>query len=86
MDIVNEIKSYSEDKIVLGSKRTIKYLKLGKISKVYVANNVPEEVLEDLKYYASLSNIEVKETNLSNVEIGIVLKKPFKVSVIGILK
>jgi len=86
MSIADEIRSYPRDKIIIGSRRTIKYLKLGKISKIYLANNVPEDILEDISYYAKLANAEVKKTDMSNVELGILLKKPFKISVIGILK
>jgi len=86
MSIADEIKSYPKEKMIIGSRRTIKYLKLGKISKVYLASNVPEDILEDIAYYAKLVNVEVKKTDLSNVELGILLKKPFKISVIGILK
>jgi len=86
MGVVDEIKSYQKEKIIIGSKRTIKYLKLGKISKVYLAKNVPKELLEDISYYARLSNVVVEQTDLSNAELGILLKKPFKISVIGILK
>lgn len=86
MGIVEELRSYDKEKVILGSKRTIKYLKLGKISKVYVARNVPEDILEDIQYYALLSKVEVKKLEASNEELGVILKKPFKVSVIGILK
>jgi len=86
MSIADEIRSYQKEKMIIGSRKTIKYLKLGKIIKVYLANNVPEDILEDIIYYARLANAEVKKTDLSNVELGILLKKPFKISVIGILK
>lgn len=75
-----------KEKIVLGSKRTIKYLKLGKISKVFLSKNAPEEIREDIKYYSKLGNIEVEELELNNEELGAILKKPFKVSVLSILK
>jgi len=86
MGIADEIKSYQKEKMVIGSKRTIKYLKLGKISKVFVAKNVPKDLLDDISYYAKLSNATVEQADLSNTELGILLKKPFKISVIGILK
>lgn len=75
-----------KEKIVIGSKRTIKYLKLGKIEKVFISKNAPEDFKKDIIYYAKLGNVEVEELNYTNEEVGNLLKKPFKVSVISILK
>ncbi|MEM4841533.1 MAG: 50S ribosomal protein L30, partial [Nanopusillaceae archaeon] len=62
------------------------YLKLGKISKVYIASNTPKEIVEDIEYYSKLSNIEIKKLDLTNEELRVILKKPFKISVVSILK
>ncbi|MEM1634420.1 MAG: ribosomal L7Ae/L30e/S12e/Gadd45 family protein [Nanopusillaceae archaeon] len=86
MNIVDELRNYDKDKIILGTKRTLKYLKLGKISKVYIASNTPKEIVEDIEYYSKLSNIEIKKLDLTNEELRVILKKPFKISVVSILK
>ena len=74
------------DKLVIGSRRTLKYLKLGKIAKVFVAKNAPEDIKSDIEYYAKLSNTDVVILDLNNEELGAALKKPFKVAVVSLLK
>jgi len=89
MDVIEEIRRLmltQPEKLVIGSRRTIKYLKLGKVSKVFIAKNAPEDIRSDIEYYAKLGNVEVINVNLNNEELGAVLKKPFKVAVLSVLK
>jgi len=89
MDPINELRILminSPEKIVIGSKKTIKYLKLAKIGKVFLSKNVPEDIKSDIEYYSKLSNVEVIQLDLSNEELGSILKKPFKVAVVSVLK
>lgn len=67
-------------KVILGSKETIRNLKLGKGKLVIVAKNAPDEIMEDVKYYAKLSNIPVYIYNGSSVKLGAVCGKPFTVA------
>ncbi|AAR39033.1 NEQ179 [Nanoarchaeum equitans Kin4-M] len=86
MDI-NEIRRHvMEGKAVIGTNKTLKLLKLGQLSAVVLAKNVPDYIKEDIEYYAKLSNIPVIQVDLFNDELGAALKKRFKVSVVGILK
>ena len=78
-------KLFKEDKLVLGSTATFKKIKLGKISKVFVSKNCPEQVKKDLDYYANIGNIEIVNVAMTNEEIGVLCKKPFFISVIGVL-
>jgi len=89
MDPINELRVLminSPEKLVIGSRRTIKYIKLAKVQKVFLSRNVPDDVKSDIEYYAKLSNVEVIRLDLSNEELGSILKKPFKVAVVSILK
>ena len=43
--------------VTLGSEKSIQSLKLGKGQLVVVAANAPKEILEDVEYYANLSEI-----------------------------
>ena len=89
MNPVEEIKMLmlnQPDKLVIGSRRTLKYLKLGKLQKVFIAKNAPEDIKSDIEYYAKLSNVEVVSLPLDNEELGAALKKPFKVAVLSVLK
>ncbi|MFC1691495.1 ribosomal L7Ae/L30e/S12e/Gadd45 family protein [Nanoarchaeota archaeon] len=72
--------------IVFGTERTLKLLKLSKIQKVFLASNCPDLVRTDIHYYSELSSTEIVELAYPNDELGTICKKPFSVSVIGLLK
>ena len=65
--------------VILGSKRTIQSLKLGKGKLVGMASNIPEDLKEDIEYYAKLSEIPVYTHEGTSVELGSVCGKPFTV-------
>jgi large subunit ribosomal protein L30e len=83
---VEEIKeALTKKKVVIGTIATIKKIKLGAIAKVYMSNNCPEDVKEDIERYAKFDNIEVAVLDKNNEELGIVCRKPFMISILGIL-
>lgn len=83
---VEEIKNnLKTDKLVIGTDKTVKLLKLGKLAKVFVAENTAELVENDLDYYSKINNVEVSKLNIDNEELGVLCKKPFSISVIGLL-
>ncbi len=83
----DEIKNnLGNKKLILGTERIIKALKNGSIAKVFLSLNCPDSVKQDIKYYAGLSKTEIEELTLPNDELGVLCKKPFSVSVLGILK
>ena len=82
-DIVKNIKT---GKLLIGSKQTIKALRKGEITKVFLASNCPEMIVDDLTHYCDLASVAVEKLNVACDELGTVCKKPFLVSVIGLLK
>ncbi|MBR9690732.1 hypothetical protein GOV08_03530 [Candidatus Woesearchaeota archaeon] len=85
--VVEEIrKLVEENKAVIGTEKTIKELRTGRISKVFIAQNTNEEVKADLKKNSKISGIEVVELEIKNDEFGTICKKPFPISVLGRLK
>ncbi|MDI3484536.1 MAG: large subunit ribosomal protein L30e [Methanobacteriaceae archaeon] len=66
--------------VILGSKKSIQNLKLGKGKIVIIAENAPEDIKDDVEYYARLSNIPVYVYKGSSVELGSVCGKPFTVT------
>ncbi len=72
-------------KIVIGSKNTIKLLKLGSLKYVVISSNVAENIRQDVEYYSRLSNIPIIVFPGSNRELGTILGKPFSVAVMGII-
>ncbi|MBL7056287.1 ribosomal L7Ae/L30e/S12e/Gadd45 family protein [Candidatus Woesearchaeota archaeon] len=72
--------------VIIGTEKTLKNLKLGKVDKVIASSNCSEKVFEDLEYYSDLSQAEVIKSNFSNEELGVMCKKPYSISVLSILK
>ncbi len=86
-DVIDEIRKIIKDqKAVVGTKEVIKNLKLGKITKVYVTTNCPEDVKEDIMHYADISKAEVVQLKQPNDELGVLCKKPYSISVLGLVK
>jgi large subunit ribosomal protein L30e len=86
-DELSEIKNAIKGKkIMIGTDKTIKALKLGKLSKVFLASNASEGVMEKIERYSKLTNTKVIKLKIQNDELGSVCKKPFSISVLSILK
>ncbi len=84
---IQEIKKYlNTDKVVFGSERAIKMLRAGKLKKVFMSRNLKQETAEDIRKYSQLSGVKAIALNYPNDELGILCKKPFSISVVGILK
>ncbi|MBW2999621.1 ribosomal L7Ae/L30e/S12e/Gadd45 family protein [Candidatus Woesearchaeota archaeon] len=82
-----EIKKLMEtDRLVKGTKLTLKNLKLGKLEKIFVTSNCPAEVKEDIKHFSDLAKVKVVQLDITNEELGIVCKRPHLISVLGVLK
>ncbi len=82
---ISELKKLLKtDKIILGTDRTLKLLKLGTADRVFLSSNCPEEVKKDIEYYAKLSNVPLIHLKQPNDELGILCKKPYPVSVLSV--
>ena len=76
----------SEKKVIVGSKRTIKAIKLGKIEKVFLSSNCLPKAKDDIKQYSKLSKATVSQLRYPSDELGVLCKKPYSISVLGLLK
>ncbi len=84
---MEEIKKLLDsDKMILGLKRTMKNLKKSKVGKVILASDCPEGFKEDIEYYGKFANVVIEKATMPCDELGTICKKPFPVTVIGILK
>ncbi len=85
LELENEIKSLVKSgKVILGLRKSLKAIKLGKARAVMVASKIPKELDDDIRYYAKLGNIPVITYPKTSVDLGLVCGKPFPVSVIAI--
>ncbi len=87
VDYAWEIKKLQEQKkAILGTDRTVKLLRVGKVKKIFLASNAPRELKEDLAHYNLVSPIEVIELAYAVDELGTICKRPFPVAAIGVLE
>ena len=71
---------------IVGTERTVKGLRTGKIQKVLLSSNCPAKVEKSITYYAQMSGAEMHKLEYPNDELGIICKKPFSISVLAFLK
>lgn len=84
-DAISEIKKgIKEKKVVIGTEQAIKQLKLGKLQKVFLTSNCPQSVRKDIAHYSKLSSCKTEVLSVPNDELGVVCKKQFSISVLGI--
>lgn len=84
---IDELKKViGTDKAIIGTDRTMKALKTGKLAKVYEAKNISQKVKQDIEYYSEHSKTKIVETELTNEELGVICKKTFSISLLGVTK
>jgi len=79
-------KIVQKHKVIFGSTEVIKKLKQGRISKVYIASNLPKDVEDDIMHNASISKTEVEKMGMPNYELGLIFKRVHPVLALGIMK
>ena len=79
-------KLLTEKKLVIGRDLTLKGLYKGKLGRVMMASNCSDKLRGSLAKYCNQSKVDCIEMKQSGDELGIMCKKPFSISVIGILK
>jgi len=83
--MLDELRNALKEKnVIIGSKRTIKYLKLGNVKIIVLANNCPEEIRKDIEYYAKLSNLKIENFDGTAKQLGTVCGKPFPIATLAI--
>jgi len=86
-DVSVEIrKLLGEKRLVIGTERTMKMVRQGRLAKVYLSSNCPPKLKEDLNRYCGMGSIECQELPVANEELGVWCKKPFAISILGVLK
>ena len=72
-------------RVIIGSRKTLKYVKLGRVKVVVAASNLPTDLKSDLEYYARLSGIPIVVFPGTNYDLGTAIGKPFSVAMLGIM-
>ncbi len=73
------------EKLVLGTDRTLKAVRQGRVARILLAKNAPSSLRESLDRCQRFSSFELEVSPLTNDELGTLCKKPFSVAVIAIL-
>jgi len=84
MDL-NKLKDeLAKDNVVIGSKKTIKYLKNNKLKLILLAENCPENIRKDIKSYVKINKIEIQNYDGTAKQLGIFCGKPFSIATLGV--
>lgn len=78
---INELKKeLKTEKPIIGFEEAVKNLKNDKIAKIYVAINCHN--IEELKTLCQKFEVPLVELKEDNIELGVICKKPFSISVL----
>ncbi len=81
---MKDLKAKLQDgKTIIGKERVLKHLREKGLVKVFMANNCPKDLKEDLVHFAQLAKVPVIELALSNEELGLFCKKNFFIAVLA---
>lgn len=84
---VKELREFIKaEKVVIGTDRTLKMLRTSKLSKVFLSSNSATDVKNTVTTLCALGSAELVQMENTNEEIGEICKKPFSISLIGILR
>jgi large subunit ribosomal protein L30e len=83
--MIDELRNaLNEKKVIIGSKQSMKNLKLKNVKLVIVANNCPENIKKDIDYYSKLTGIKVEKFDGTAKQLGVLCGKPFSIAVLAI--
>lgn len=92
--MVNDNKTTSEElkkiikkgNLVIGTELSIKKLKTGAIEKLFYTHNCPAKLKAEIEHYSKINKTEIEELEVNNEELGVLCKKPFSITVLGLAK
>ena len=76
-------KAVRDQKIIVGAKQTLRALKVGKVAKIFLAANCPDDLRKGILHYARLAKVEVEPLSQASDEVSLLCKKTFLVSVVS---
>lgn len=78
--MISKLKEALKDKkLIFGTERTLKGLKLGEINTVFLASNCSEKIRDEIKKY----DVEVIELEEPSEEIAMICKRPNPIAVLS---
>ncbi|MHA1478446.1 MAG: 50S ribosomal protein L30e [Promethearchaeota archaeon] len=86
-DVDTNIKvAYKTGKMLYGKAQVLRQIRQDPFKMIIIANNCPDELVIQLRYYNSLinNNIFIHRYKGSSWDLGLALGKPYMISVLGI--
>ena len=74
--------AFKEKTLTYGFKEPLKKVKTKKVDTVFIAQDCPDNMRQDLTLNAKVSGVNIIELDGTSQEIGAVCKKPFSVTVL----
>lgn len=81
MSTENLKKALNEKTFTIGTEKTLKELKKGKVKEVFLAKNCPELLKKRIQKYSEVTKVKVTQLQETNEEVGSLCKKPFSINV-----
>ena len=86
MDINRELRLATRTgKVIFGSNKTTRAVKIGKAQLVVLASNCSDELRGDVDRYAKLTDVPVHIYKGDSYDLGLACGKPFLVSAMAVL-
>ena len=80
-----ELKNAINNKnVIIGTKETLKYLKMKSIKLVVLADNCPDNIKKDIEHYAKMGDVKIEVFEGSGKQLGTFCGKPFAINTIAI--
>ncbi|MEM5790545.1 MAG: 50S ribosomal protein L30e [Candidatus Aenigmatarchaeota archaeon] len=85
MDLIKEIQmALKENRVIIGYRESIDFIKSNKPKLVVMAKNVPENMRKEIEHNAKIFDLEVIVFEGSSKELGVICGKPFPISTLVI--
>ena len=75
-----------DNKVTIGKDKVLKQLREKNLAKVFLANNCPKALKEDVLNFAKMAKVPVVELALNNEELGLFCKKNFFIAVLATIE
>jgi len=86
VDFTRELRvAIDTGKVVIGTKETLKQLRMGKPKMIILAANCPEEIRIEIEYFSKLAHVPVYVYPGSSLDLGQVCKRRHMVVALAIL-
>ncbi len=82
---LSELKKHAgSKKLIIGKDRVLKMLRKNNIKEIFLSANCGPDTLEDVESFAKKFDVKISRLKITNDDMGVVVKKPFAVSIAGL--